>query len=216
MAKYDTIIFDLDGTTLDTLADLADSVNHALSQCGYPQRTYAEIRSFVGNGVANLMARAIPGGYDDPQFDSCFAAFRAHYELNMNNKTGPYAGIPELLEELKTRGYKMAIVSNKIDSAVKQLNEQFYNRYIQVAIGETENLQRKPAPDSVFKALEELGSVASNAVYVGDSEVDVQTARNAGMPCIAVTWGFRDKDVLEAEGAEYIIDSPGELMGILE
>ncbi len=216
MAKFDTVIFDLDGTTLNTLEDLADSVNYALGQFGFPQRTYAEIRSFVGNGVANLMARSIPGGNDNPQFDGCFQAFRKHYEHNLQNKTAPYPGIPELLTTLKAKNYKMAMVSNKLDAAVKELNQQYFGQFIPVAIGETEHLRRKPAPDNVFKALEELGSDVSKAVYVGDSEVDVQTARNAGMPCIAVTWGFRDRDVLEAEGAEFIVNSTSELLGLLE
>jgi phosphoglycolate phosphatase len=216
MDRFDTVIFDLDGTTLDTLQDLADSVNHALKTCGLPERSYTDVRRFVGNGVRNLMSLCVPDGLLNPQFEQCFDLFRAHYEKNLQNKTAPYPGIPELLAELGAKQYKMAIVSNKLDSAVKELTKLYFGNLISIAIGETEYLQRKPAPDSVFKALEHLGSAVESAVYVGDSEVDVQTARNAGMPCIGVTWGFRDREVLESAGADFIINVPGELMRILE
>lgn len=216
MAKYDTVIFDLDGTTLDTLEDLADSVNFALNLYGYEQRPLAHVRKSVGNGVANLVSLCIPQGHQNPQFNDCLGDFRAHYEKNLQNKTAPYAGIPELIAELHKKNYKLAIVSNKLDGAVKELNKQYFGDVIAVAIGETEHLQRKPAPDSVFAALKELGADVSKAVYVGDSEVDVKTAKNAGLPCIAVTWGFRDRELLESEGADYIIDRPEELLEILE
>jgi phosphoglycolate phosphatase len=214
MAKYDTVVFDLDGTTLDTLQDLADSVNFALKSCGFPERTYAHVRRAVGNGVRNLMSQCVPDGLSNPRFEECFEQFRKHYEKNLQNKTAPYPGIMALLQELHVKGYKMAIVSNKLDSAVKKLNKQYFGQMIPVAIGETEHLQRKPAPDSVFQALKELGSLPEKAVYVGDSEVDVLTAKNAGVPCIAVTWGFRDRE--ELEDADFIIDEPARLLGILE
>lgn len=215
MNKYDTVIFDLDGTLLDTLDDLADSVNYALSICGFPRRENAEIRSFVGNGVARLVELCIPDGLNNTLYDKCLTDFRNHYSMNMQNKTSAYKEIPELLEELSKKGYKLAIVSNKFDKAVKELNQVYFAKYIKVAVGESEEIRRKPAPDTVFKALEELGSSADKAVYVGDSEVDVQTARNSGVICVGVTWGFRDREVLEQEGADYIIDSPSELLKII-
>lgn len=216
MKKYDTVIFDLDGTLLDTLDDLADSVNYALSMYGFPCREISEVRSFVGNGVARLMELSIPSGLNNPQYEKCLADFCSHYSMNMQNKTGAYKEIMELLEELSKKGYKIAIVSNKFDKAVKGLNQVYFGKYIKVAIGESENIHRKPAPDTVFKALEELGSAADKAVYVGDSEVDVHTAKNSEILCVGVTWGFRDREVLEREGADYIIDRPGELLKILD
>ncbi|HNT04250.1 MAG TPA: HAD family hydrolase [Bacillota bacterium] len=215
MNKYDTVIFDLDGTLLDTLDDLADSVNYVLEACGFPPREVAEVRNFVGNGVARLVELCIPDGLNNTLYDKCLADFRSHYSMNMQNKTSAYKEIPELLEELSKKGYKLAIVSNKFDKAVKGLNQVYFAKYIKVAVGESEEIRRKPAPDTVFKALEELGSTADKAVYVGDSEVDVQTARNSGVICVGVTWGFRDREVLEQEGADYIIDSPLELLKII-
>ncbi|MBP7072068.1 MAG: HAD family hydrolase [Clostridia bacterium] len=215
MNKYDTVIFDLDGTLLDTLDDLADSVNYALSICGFPCRENAEIRSFVGNGVRRLMELSIPDGLSNPKYEKCLAEFRSHYSVNMQRKTCVYKEITELLEELSKKGCKLAIVSNKFDKAVKGLNKVYFGKYIKVAVGESEDTRRKPAPDTVFKALEELGSTADKAVYVGDSEVDVQTAKNAKIICVGVTWGFRDREVLEQEGADYIIDSPLELLKII-
>lgn len=216
MKKYDTVIFDLDGTLLNTLDDLADSVNYAMNLHGFPYREVEEVRSFVGNGVSRLMELCIPEGLENSRYDKCLADFRKHYSENMQNKTGAYEEIMELLEELSKKGYKLAIVSNKFDDAVKGLNQVYFGEYVKVAIGESELVKRKPAPDSVFKALEELGSTADKAVYVGDSEVDVQTARNAGILSVGVTWGFRDREVLEQEGADFIIDKPGELLKIVE
>ena len=216
MKKYDTIIFDLDGTLLNTLDDLADSVNYALGMYGFPCREIAEVRSFVGNGVARLMELSIPDGLKNLQYEKCLADFCSYYSENMQNKTGAYEEIMELLKELSKVGYKIAIVSNKFDKAVKELNQVYFGEYIKVAIGESENIRRKPAPDTVFKALEELGSTADKAVYVGDSEVDVQTAKNSGIMCVGVTWGFRGREVLEREGADYIIDRPGELLKIID
>lgn len=215
MKKYNTVIFDLDGTLLDTLADLTDSLNYALGKYGLPGRKPAEVRSFVGNGVARLVELAIPGGRNHPHYGSCLADFRKHYAENMQNKTMPYQGIRELLEELSRNGFKLGIVSNKFDQAVKGLNRFYFGAYVKVAIGESPNIQRKPAPDTVLKALAELGATANQAVYVGDSEVDVKTAHNSGLICVGATWGFRDRTVLEREGADYIIDQPQELLPIL-
>ncbi len=215
MKKYDTVIFDLDGTLLDTLQDLTDSVNFALALNGFPCRTVAEVRSFVGNGVSRLMELCIPCGCDNLQYMKCLSDFRSHYNGNMQHKTVAFKGITELLEQLTIEGYKIAVVSNKFDNAVKKLIQDYFGEYIETAIGESEGILRKPAPDTVFEALHQLGSAAEKAVYVGDSEVDVQTAKNAGLKCVAVTWGFRDRNVLEQQGADYIIDRPQELLKII-
>ena len=214
MKKFDTVIFDLDGTLLNTLDDLADSVNYIMLQYGFPQRSVAEVRSFVGNGVAKLIERCIPDGKANPQFEECLAGYRRHYSSNMLNKTRPYEGIMELLKELSQNKFKLAIVSNKYDSAVKALNKIYFEKYIQVAIGESEAIAGKPAPDTVFKALDELGAAAERTIYVGDSEVDVLTARNSGLVCAGVTWGFRDREALK--GADYIIDRPEGLLNIVK
>lgn len=215
MKKYDTVIFDLDGTLLNTLEDLEDSVNFALTLHGFPTRTTDEIRRFLGNGVARLIELSIPYGINNSNFEKCLADFKQYYSKNMQNKTSPFNGIMELLSQLSKKNYKLAIVSNKFDSAVKSLNKLYFGEYINVAIGESKNVSRKPSPDSVFEALKELNSNTDTAVYVGDSEVDVQTAKNAGITCIGVTWGFRYRSVLEQNGADYIIDKPDELLRII-
>ncbi len=216
MTDFDTVIFDMDGTTLDTLEDLTDSVNYALARHGCPLRSQAEVRTFVGNGAARLMELSVPLGRANPIFESCFLDFGTHYSLNARNKTEPYKGITELMEALYRKAYKLAIVSNKPDAAVRALAEAYFRPYIKVAVGERPDVRKKPAPDSVLAALEELGSSREKAVYVGDSEVDVQTARNAGLVCVGVSWGFRDKELLASEGADYIIDCPAELLGIIQ
>ena len=211
MSKH-AVIFDLDGTLLNTLQDLCNSTNATLAQFGYPIRTLDEVRRFVGNGVKLLMLRAL--GVEKPEdcdnFEEVFAAFRAHYALHSNDNTCAYPGVPELLHKLNVAGVPMAIVSNKLDAAVKQLNDIYFKDDISVAIGENESagVKKKPAPDTVYAALRELGVSAENAVYVGDSEVDIATAKNAGIPCISVTWGFRDRDWLIAHGAEILCDTP--------
>lgn len=209
------VIFDLDGTLLDTLQDLCGSTNAALRQYGYPERTVEEVRRFVGNGVKNLMLRAlsIEKPEDSPQFEEVFAAFKTHYALHSNDNTKPYPGVMELLGRLQAAGIRMAIVSNKLDAAVKQLNEIYFKDYISVAIGENEaaGVRKKPAGDTVFAALGELGAAPEEAVYVGDSEVDIATAENAGLPCISVTWGFRDSEWLTAHGAHKLYASPEEV-----
>lgn len=216
MKKYDTVIFDLDGTLLNTLDDLANSVNYALKLNNFPCREMDEVRRFVGNGVGRLMKLSVPYGCSNDKYEKCLADFRKYYSANMQNKTCAYQGIMELLKELYDKNYKMAIVSNKFDEAVKELNKVYFEKYIKAAIGESENVSKKPAPDTVFKALSELGSDAKNTVYVGDSEVDVMTAKNSGVKCVGVTWGFRDIEVLEQEGADFIIDTPHELLNIVE
>ena len=201
MRKYDTVIFDLDGTLLDTLEDLADAVNYALREMGMPQRTIEEVRQFVGNGVRRLMELAVPQGFDNPAFEDTFAKFKEYYGIHCNDKTKAYDGVVQLLRDLKEEGYALAIVSNKLDSAVKELSEIYFEGIVKVAIGETEGVAKKPAPDTVYKALKELQMPAETAVYVGDSEVDVMTAKNSGLPCISVLWGFRDEAFLREQGA---------------
>lgn len=213
--NFKTVIFDLDGTLLNTLDDLANSANFALSEFNFPQRTRDEVRQFVGNGVRLLIERAVPVGTTEHTVDECLEIFRDHYENHKNDNTKPYDGILHTLSKLKEAGVKMAVVSNKYDLAVKELCAPFFSSVIDVAIGERENVRRKPAPDSVFEALKTLGANKESAIYVGDSDVDVQTAANAGIPCIGVTWGFRDREVLENAGAQYIIDKPEEILDLV-
>ena len=213
--KYDAIIFDLDGTLLDTLRDLRVSVNYALALNGYQERSLEEIRTFVGNGVRNLMTKALPGGQENPDFERIFSDFKAHYAVHFRDLTQPYDGILELTDELALRGLRMAIVSNKSDAEVKKLNEIFFGGKFDSAIGERPGVSRKPAPDSVLATLETLGIEKKRAVYVGDSEVDVRTARNADLDCIAVTWGFRTREELLEAGATVLIDKPLDILNLL-
>jgi len=212
MSKYQTFIFDLDGTLLDTLQDLADSVNYALRQHRMPQHSLDDIRRFVGNGVRKLMERAVPDGAQHPEFETVFADFRQYYMHHSMDTTRPYDGIPELLQQLKQRGCRLAVVSNKMMAATQELVAHFFPE-IEVAIGEheAEGIRKKPAPDTVFEALRQLGVSKDGAVYVGDSDVDIQTARNSGLPCISVLWGFRDKAFLMAHGATTFVSDPRQL-----
>ena len=211
--KYDTYIFDLDGTLLDTLQDLATSVNYALRQHDMPEHSIDDIRRFVGNGVRKLMERAVPDGAQNPLFESAFATFRQYYMQHSLDTTRPYDGIPEMLDELKRRGCRMAVVSNKMMAATQELIAHFFPQ-IEVAIGEheAEGIRKKPAPDTVREALRQLGVTTKNAVYVGDSDVDIETAYNSGLPCISVLWGFRDRDFLLSHGATTLISCPEELL----
>lgn len=213
--KYDTIIFDLDGTLLNTLDDLRDSLNIALISHGHQPRTLEEVRTFIGNGVGKLVERALPIHSSKKEIEQCLASFADHYANNMQNKTRPYNGIMELLLDLDRYNYKIAIVSNKYDTAVKELAKEYFGDLINVAIGESKTVERKPAPDSVFAAIKELDSDINKTIFVGDSDTDVQTAKNAGIPCIGVTWGFRTREVLRNEGADYLIDTPKELLTLI-
>lgn len=207
--KDTAILFDLDGTLLDTLEDLRDATNHVLRAYGCPERSLEEIRRFVGNGAKRLILQALPGREDDPDAEEVFHAFQAYYKDHCQIKTKPYNGIPEALEWLRAVGYPMAIVSNKPGSAVKPLAQQYFpGLYAQ---GETAGCPRKPAPDMVFRATEALGVKPGNCIYVGDSDVDVFTARNAGMECISVLWGFRDEEELRENGAIHFCVKPSEL-----
>ena len=213
MKEFDTYIFDLDGTLLSTLNDLATSTNYALRWAGMPERTIEEIRMFVGNGVKLLMERAIPNGINNPKFEETYAKFREHYLEHNLDTTSPYDGIPELLCELKRRGKKLAIVSNKFYAATQDLAKHFFPDTIKVAIGERETIRKKPAPDTVLEALRQLGASKEGAVYIGDSDVDIMTAKNCGLPCISVLWGFRDKDFLIQHGGTIFVNKPSEILG---
>ena len=212
-----TVIFDLDGTLLNTLDDLADSTNYALSKFGYPTRTIDEVRQFVGNGVAKLIERAIPEGKNNPNFEKCLAIFKENYAQNMYNKTAPYNGIIEMLSNLKSKGIKIAVVSNKFDLAVKELCKKYFEGFIDFAAGENEaqGIKKKPAPDTVLSVLNEFNFAPEDAVYVGDSDVDVNTAKNAGVKSVGVSWGFRGEEELREAGADYIIRNPIELIELL-
>lgn len=202
------VLFDLDGTLLNTLEDLADSTNAALSQLGYPERTLEEVRQFVGNGARRLMEQAVPEGGDA---DAAYNAFRAYYDSHSQIKTAPYPGILAALAKIQEK-HPVAIVSNKPDSAVKILCSQYFPGIY--ARGESPDCPRKPAPDMVFMAMQALG--CDRCIYVGDSEVDVLTAKNAGVPCLSVLWGFRDKDQIEAAGGTVFCAAPGELPDKIE
>ena len=211
---YSTYIFDLDGTLLDTLADLVASCNYALRTHGMPEHSIDDVRRFVGNGVRKLMERAIPDGEANPDFEATFATFREYYMHHSLDTTKPYPGIMDTLVELKARGCRLAVVSNKMMAATVELCKHFFPDTIEVAIGENEaeGIKKKPAPDTVLAALKQLGVSGEDAVYVGDSDVDLATARNSGLPCISVLWGFRDRDFLLDHGATTFITSPKELL----
>lgn len=212
--KKTTYIFDLDGTLLDTLQDLAAAVNFALRKNGMEEHSIDDIRRFVGNGVRKLIERAVPDGSKNPRIDEVFADFRSYYMQHSLDATKPYDGITEILQELQQRGCKMAVVSNKMMAATQELVAHFFPE-IEVAIGENEaeGIRKKPAPDMVFEALHRLGAEAESAVYIGDSDVDIQTAMNAGVPCISVLWGFRNREFLLEHGAQHFIEKPSEIIG---
>ena len=216
--KKQLIIFDLDGTLLNTLDDLADSTNIMLKHFNYPARTKEEVRNFVGNGVAKLIERAIPDGKNNPKFEDCLNMFKQIYPKNMYYKTAPYPHIIEMLETLKINGYKTAVVSNKFDLAVKDLCKNYFPNLIDFASGENEagGIKKKPAPDTVLNVLKFFGLENSDAIYVGDSEVDIQTAKNCGMECISVIWGFKDKEFLINNGAKIIADKPSQITHFLD
>lgn len=213
MTIYDNYIFDLDGTLLDTLNDLAASTNHALRQHGMPEHTTDEVRRMVGNGVAKLIERAVPQGLDNPDYEQVLADFKTHYSVHSMDTTRPYPGIEELLHTLKQQGKRLAVVSNKFCTATEALCRHFFGDTIEVAIGESERIRKKPAPDAVIEAMRRLNAHKENTVYVGDSEVDVATAHNSGLPCISVTWGFRDRALLTDHGATTFADSPMDIVG---
>lgn len=212
MKEYSTYIFDLDGTLLNTINDLAASTNYALRSVGLPEHTVDDVRRFVGNGVRKLMERAIENGDKNPLFEEAYSIFRQHYLEHGLDTTKPYAGIMDMLNELNRKGKNIAVVSNKFYAATQDLVRHFFGEYINVAIGERENIRKKPAPDTVVEALKLLGVGKENAVYIGDSDVDIKTAQNVGIPCISVLWGFRDRKFLVDSGAQTFIDNPSQLV----
>lgn len=209
------IVFDLDGTLLDTLADLAASTNYALRSCGMPEHSIDDVRRFVGNGVRMLMTRAVPDGESNPRFDEAFSVFRQHYMQHCLDTTCPYPGIMDALARLKEKGMMLAIVSNKMQAATEELRQHFFSQYIDVAIGESAAIRKKPAPDTVNEALRLLGISHDETIYVGDSDVDIDTARAAMMPCASVLWGFRDRQFLLNHGATRFLSSPEELLSLV-
>ena len=217
MLRYDTIIFDLDGTLLDTLEDLKNAVNYALEEMGWPARSLDEVRLFVGNGVAKLMERAVPAGTGPADTARALDIFKAYYARHSKDKTAPYPGILETLEALRAMGCKLAVVSNKFDAAVKDLARDYFPGLMDLAAGENEagGVPKKPDPAMVLQTMGALNAAPERAVYVGDSDVDLETAKNAGLPCISVTWGFRDRGFLLDHGATVFADSPGDLLSLI-
>ncbi len=211
-----TLIFDLDGTLLNTLEDLKNATNFALKKFGYPERSIEEIRNFVGNGVRKLIERALPNGAENPDFEACLDTFKQNYKEIMYSHTAPYDGVSEMLKIAREKGCKIAVVSNKFDLAVKELCARYFGPLIDIAIGESENVRKKPAPDSVFEAMRLLNSKPENSVYIGDSDVDIETAKNAELPCINVTWGFRGRNFLAGHGGKIFIDNPMEIFTKLQ
>ncbi len=213
--RYKNYICDLDGTLLNTIDDLREAVNYALRENGLPLRTHAEVLSFVGNGIRLLIERAMPSDGDrHPQFDAVFDSFRAYYALHCEDSTHTYDGVLDMLRALKEDGCRIAVVSNKVDAAVQKLIPVYFGDLIDVAVGENEaaGIRKKPAPDAVFYAMERLGATAEDSVFIGDSEVDYQTAVNAGLPCISVLWGFRTREFLEGFGANDFVTDPDEIV----
>ena len=212
--KYKAILFDLDGTLLDTLEDMADALNRTMDRFQLPHRSLREVRSFVGNGAKRLVALAT--GAEGERLEEILAVYKEDYDRNYLIKTAPYPGIMALLDRLHEAGCLVGIVSNKPDSTVQSLAEALFEGKADISVGEKSGIRRKPAPDTVLAAMEALGVTKAEAVYVGDSEVDVMTARAAGVPCISVTWGFRDRDVLEEAGAETFADTCDALWQLLQ
>ena len=213
--KYQAVVFDLDGTLLNTLEDLQDSVNYGLRKYDMEERTLEQIRNSVGNGVQRLLELSVPEGITRDMFEKVFTAFKEHYAIHCNDKTDLYPGIRGLLAELKERGFRMAIVSNKLQEGVDVLYEQYFKDYITVAIGAKDGIRKKPAPDTVIEALRVLGLSKEQAVYVGDSEVDIATAANSEMDCITVAWGFRTRQEQLAAGGTVFVDEPKEIVELL-
>ena len=212
---YQTAVFDLDGTLLDTLEDLYRAVNAALDRHSLPRRTRNEVRLFVGNGVELLIRRAVPAGCDEETILATLADFKATYAAICKDNTRPYDGILPMLTALRDKGIRIAVVSNKFDAATKALCAEYFGDLVEVAIGERADVRKKPAPDTVLEALRELGVTAVDAVYIGDSDVDIRTAENCGMDCLSVTWGLRDEDFLLENGAKTLVHAPSDLIPVI-
>ena len=214
--KYTTIVFDCDGTLLDTLTDLRNTVNYVLRAHDLPERSIPEVKAALGNGVAHLMRQSLPDSISEAQFNTYLDEFKAYYGEHLQDYTAPYPGMLDVLDTLRAKGYKLAIVSNKIQEGITPLNKEYFGDRLPVAIGERPGLQRKPAPDMVLQALKELGSTQDESIYIGDSEVDVATAKNSGLLCIGVTWGFRDEQLHKDLGVKYIARKAEDIITIIE
>ena len=209
--KYKAVLFDMDGTVLDTLGDLAAAVNHTLREFSMPERSIAEVAAALSNGAAYLIAHTVPDGTPKELTDKVLAAYAPYYDAHCDILTGPYDGIVPLMRKLRDKGVKLAVISNKQDTAVKPLAEKYFPGLLEIAVGESAEVRRKPNPDAVLAALRHIGVEREDAIYVGDTEVDLQTARNAGMECASVDWGFRTREQLVEIGAEHIFDTVQEL-----
>lgn len=209
--KYKAVLYDMDGTVLDTLRDLTDAVNHSLAHFALPSVTDAQVRASLGNGAAKLIEKCVPDGTGDELTERVLQYYKPYYDAHCSVKTAPYPGIIALMTRLKEAGVKQAVISNKPDFAVRELAEEFFAGLLEFAVGESETVRRKPCPDAVNAAAEAMGLGKTECVYIGDTEVDILTAQNAGMDCVAVAWGFRDEAELEAAGAESIVYSAEEL-----
>ncbi len=210
-----TVIFDLDGTLLNTLGDLRAAVNYALYLRGLPPRSMEEIRYFVGNGVRNLMRRSLPAGSSEEEIDAALADFKRHYSAHLCDHTVPYDGIPELLSILRKRGMKIAVLSNKMNAATQELIAHYFRGKVDVVFGEHPDVPRKPDPTSCHMIMDQLGARPAEVLYVGDSGVDMQTARNAGLTAVGVTWGFRPREELIDNGADMLADLPIQILMML-
>lgn len=214
--KYTTIVFDCDGTLLDTLTDLRNAVNYVLRTHDLPERSVPEVKAALGNGIAHLMRQSLPDSISEAEFNTYLNEFKAYYGEHLQDYTAPYPGMLDVLDTLRTKGYKLAIVSNKIQEGITPLNKEYFGDRLPVAIGERPGLQRKPAPDMVLQALKELGSTQDESIYIGDSEVDVATAKNSGLLCIGVTWGFRDEQLHKDLGVTHIARKAEDIVTIIE
>lgn len=213
--KKKLAIFDMDGTILDTLDDLTDSINYALSYCGFPEHTNDDVRKFVGNGILKLVKRSVPPYAAEADIEKVFQVFKDYYKLHCRDKTRPYPGIVDVIETLKEKGYLIAVVSNKADFAVQELCLRYFPGLIDYAVGERDGIKKKPAPDSVLSVMEVLNVRAEESIYIGDSDVDIATAKNAGICCLTVTWGFRDCEYLKQCGADVFAHKADEILDLL-
>lgn len=214
--KYTTIIFDLDGTLLNTLADLAAATNHALAEHKLPQRTTDEVRQFVGNGIRKLIERAVPADTPAERQEEVFASFNRYYKQHCADSTRPYDGVPQLLQQLRTAGCCTAIVSNKADYGVQALAKQYFNGQLDAACGERAGIAKKPAPDMLLAIMQQLKAEPASTIYIGDSDTDIATASNAGVDCIGACWGFRGRAFLEAHGAKLLAETVGDIWKLIK
>ncbi len=213
--KYKAVIFDMDGTILNTLEDLKNATNYSLRQFGMPERSLEEVRMFVGNGIRKLVERAVPAGTSEEKIAQVLDVFLEYYEIHSADNTSPYPGILELVEKLKKSGIKTAVSTNKADVPAQELGREYFNGIFDLIVGQQDGLKVKPAPDSVNKILSILDIQKKDAIYIGDSDVDVQTAKNSGLDFIGVSWGFRGREFLEKNGAKNIVDNANEILDLV-